>query len=233
MKARPPFKPCMRISRTRLTRWSSGRGMHDPRILNRAAQANEPEGLEEGTRPRHRPPRGQTRPRALEEQPAESAFDVLVEVGEMVRRITRAKVLPPAAEHRIQLRDHEAEVRVTPGARRQVTHAGAHSRHRTLRRTPLEVEDALPRPLPDRPAHALAQVAPQEVKPLAPTREFDRPRLLQMELEPQTREHGAHPLPGLLDLCLRVTHHHEVVSVANQCAQSAHRSSHTRSRTCR
>ena len=55
VRVRPPFKPCVRISRTRLTRWSSGRGMRHPRILNRPAQANEPQGLEEGTVPRRRP----------------------------------------------------------------------------------------------------------------------------------------------------------------------------------
>ena len=84
--------------------------MRHPRILNRAAQAKEPEGLEEGTMPRRCLPRGQTRPRALEAQPAESSFDVLVDIGEVVRRIPRAKVLSPAAEHRIHVRDDAAEV---------------------------------------------------------------------------------------------------------------------------
>jgi len=63
--------------------------MRHPRILNRAAQANEPEGFEEGTTPGLRPTGGQSRPCALEEQSAESPFDVLVEVGEVVRRLTK------------------------------------------------------------------------------------------------------------------------------------------------
>ena len=73
--------------------------MRHPRILNRAAQANEPEAFEEGAIPGSRPTSGPTRPRALHEQPAETAFDVLVEVGEMVRRVARPKYLAPAPEH--------------------------------------------------------------------------------------------------------------------------------------
>ena len=73
LKARPPFKPCMRISRTRLTRRTSVRSMHHPRIPNRAAQASEPQGLEERTTPSLRPTSRQTRPRALPEQAAPAA----------------------------------------------------------------------------------------------------------------------------------------------------------------
>jgi hypothetical protein len=41
------LKPCVRISRTRLARWASGRGVHHP-MLNRGAQADETQGFEEG-----------------------------------------------------------------------------------------------------------------------------------------------------------------------------------------
>src|SRR5687768_3581450 len=74
MRVRPPFKPCMRISRTRLTKWASGRGMRHPRILNRAEQADQPKALEEGAVPSQDPACCQTRPRALDEQPAESSY---------------------------------------------------------------------------------------------------------------------------------------------------------------
>ena len=69
--------------------------MRHPRILNRAAQTDEPKVLEEGTPPRTCPTGRETRPRALEQQPAESAFDILVDVSEVVRRIARAKVTDP------------------------------------------------------------------------------------------------------------------------------------------
>ncbi len=46
--------------------------MHHPRIPNRAAQADEPQGLEERTLPSLCPTRRQTRPRPLEEQAAQA-----------------------------------------------------------------------------------------------------------------------------------------------------------------
>ena len=106
--------------------------MRHPRILNRAAQAYEPQVLEEGTLPRSCPTRSQTRPSALEKQPAKSTFDILVDVSEVVRRITRAKVLPPPAEHRIEIRNDDTEIRMSPPAGRQRSHTSAHPRHRAL-----------------------------------------------------------------------------------------------------
>jgi len=40
-----------------------------------------------------------------------------------------------------------------------------------------------------------------------------------MELEPETREHRTHALLSLLDRRFRVAHHHEIVGVADQCAE--------------
>src|SRR5947208_1327878 len=73
----------------------------------------------------------------------------------------------------------------------------------------MQVEDALPRPFPDRTAHALAQMTAEKVEALATAREIDQSRFLRMQLEPEPREHGAHPLPGFLDRRFRVAHHHE------------------------
>src|SRR5688572_10187668 len=112
--------------------------MHGPRILNRATQASEAQGFDEGTSPPLRPTSGQTGPRALQEQAAESSFDVLVDSGEVVRGVARAKVLGPTAEHRIEIRNHHAEIRVTPRPGRQVSHTRAHPRHCALRRPALE-----------------------------------------------------------------------------------------------
>jgi len=88
--------------------------MRHPRILNRAAQTDEPKDLEEGTTPRHGLTGGETGPGALETQPAQAPFDVLVDAREVVRRITRAKVLSPPAEHEIHVGDDAAEILVTP-----------------------------------------------------------------------------------------------------------------------
>ena len=159
--------------------------MRHPRILNRAAQAYEPKVLEEGTLPRFGPTGSQTRSCALEKQPAESPFDILVDVSEVVRRIARAKVLSPPAEHRIEIRNDDAEVRVAPPAGSQRSHTSAHPRHGALGRPAMQVEDALSRPLPNRTAHALAQMTAEKVEPLATAREIDQSRLLRMELEPR------------------------------------------------
>ena len=70
--------------------------MRHPRILNRAAQANEPEGFKEGTPPRRRLLGRVTRARALEPQPAESSLDILVDGREVVRRVPGAEVRTPA-----------------------------------------------------------------------------------------------------------------------------------------
>src|SRR5258706_16082093 len=129
VRVRPPFKPCMRISRTRLTRWSSGRGMRHLRILNRAAQAKESQGFEEGTPPRRRLRCHQTGPRTLQEQPAEALFDILVDVREVVRRVAGAKVLRPTAEHRVHIRNDDAEVRVTPRPAGQGSDPRPYPRH--------------------------------------------------------------------------------------------------------
>ena len=106
--------------------------MRYPRILNGPTQAVEPKGFEEGALPGCSPTSGYTGARALEQQPAESLDDRVVEVRKPVRRVPRAEVLAPAPEHRIELRDDDAKVRMTPGARRQPPHASAHPRHRTL-----------------------------------------------------------------------------------------------------
>src|SRR3954465_14925319 len=83
----------------------------------------------------------------------------------------------------------------------------------------MQIEDASPRPLPHRSAHALAQVTSEKVESLASAREVGHSRLLRMQLESETREHRAHPLAGYLDLALRVTEHHEVVGIADQRAE--------------
>src|SRR4051812_23058857 len=84
----------------------------------------------------------------------------------------------------------------------------------------MQIEDASPRPLPHRSAHALAQVTSEKVESLASAREVGHSRLLRMQLEAETLEHRAHPLTGCLDVALRVTEHHEVLDLAGHRAES-------------
>src|SRR5687767_1419698 len=99
----------MRISRTRLTRWTSGRGMHHPRIPNRPAQAEESQGFEEGASPRLGTAGAESRTDPLEQQAAQALLDVRIERDEVVRRVARPKVLRPATEHRIHIRNDATE----------------------------------------------------------------------------------------------------------------------------
>src|SRR2546430_2083517 len=50
-------------------------------------------------------------------------------------------------------------------------------------------------------------------------REVDRSRLLRMQLEPETREYQLHAPSRLLDLRLRVAHHHKIIGIADQRTQ--------------
>ena len=107
---------------------------------------------------------------------------------------------PPACRSRpqIHVHNHRAEVVVAAAAWRQRSHPSTHLPQRPLRWPPLQVVDALPRPYPDGPAHALAQMTPEEVKALATPREVDLPRFVRMQLQAEACENLAHALLGLL-----------------------------------
>src|SRR6266496_6035645 len=83
VRVRPPFKPCVRISRTRLTKWSSGRSMRHPRILNGAAQATEPQAFEEGTVPGVGKSGAEPRAGSLEQQAVQPFLDVRIDLDEV------------------------------------------------------------------------------------------------------------------------------------------------------
>ena len=182
-------------------------------------QATQPEGIEEGTTQSHRPAGSEPRAGPLPQEPAQSLNDIEVDLDKLRRRIAGAKVLAPAAHHPIHVRNPRAEVVVAAAAWRQRSHPRTHLPQRPLRWPPLQIVDALPRPYPEGPAHALAQMTPEEVESLAAAREVDQPRLLRVQLKPETSQHDTHPSSRFLDRRLRVAHDHEIVGVANQCAQ--------------
>jgi hypothetical protein len=88
--------------------------MRHPRILNRAAQADESQGFEEGAAIVGAIAKEPTRSSACAPQGVEPVFDVAVDVMKLRRRVTCAKVLRPAAEHRIDVRNDTAQILVTP-----------------------------------------------------------------------------------------------------------------------
>ena len=90
--------------------------MRHPRILNRAAQADESQGFEEGAAAIGLISKSATRAGARAPQGVKPVLDIAIDVHKLDRRIARAKVLSPAAEHGIHVRDHAAEILVAPGA---------------------------------------------------------------------------------------------------------------------
>ena len=110
------------------------------------------------------------------------------------------------------------QIRVTSPPRRQLLHALPHPLHAALRRPSLEEVHPAAFPLPDPTAHALAQMAAEEVEALLAPGQLHPPRLVRMQLRPSRAEDQTPPL-GLLARPSRAAHHHEVVRVAHQHAQ--------------
>ena len=142
--------------------------MRHPRISNRAAQADEPQGFEEGTADLDARRDTPTRASARAPQGVETVRHVPIDMVKLGRRIARAKVVRPAAEYRIHVRNDAAEILVAPRSGRQGSHTSAHSGHRSDGRPSMQVVDALPRPYPDGPAHAFAQVTAEKIETLTP-----------------------------------------------------------------
>ena len=170
--------------------------MHHPRIPNRAAQTDKPQGLEERTTPGPRPTGPQTGTRALEQQAAQTPPHVVVELSEVVRRIPRSEILPPPPKNPVHVRDDQTQVRVTAASRGQRPHAGSHLLHRTPRRPSVQVVHASPRPCPDGTAHALVQMTPQEVKALTAIRQVDRQATVKTRPSSDRENCGSSPSEG-------------------------------------
>src|SRR6185295_5669714 len=105
---------------------------------NRAAQADESQGLEEGTVPAPRITGTKAAVGPFESQAEKPFLHVPVDVSEFHRRVPRAKVLPPAPDDAIHVRNDETQIDVTPLPRGQLAHARAHPRHRARGRPAME-----------------------------------------------------------------------------------------------
>jgi hypothetical protein len=129
---------------------------------------------------------------ALHEHALQAPVHIVIDLPKLVGGITGAKVRPPPAQHRIQLRDGVAQVPMTRGAGCERLHTLSNPLHRPPRRPSLEVVHPLVSALPDGSAHALAQVTAERIESRRPSREVDASRLLRVELQTQPREHLAY-----------------------------------------
>src|SRR4029077_11257406 len=95
---------------------------------------------------------------AFNTQGSKTLPDVAVDVEELVRRIARAEVVPPSAQHRIDMGDHLANVIMTPCSWSQLLHALPDSLHAALRWPSLEEVHAPALLLPDWSTQPFPQV---------------------------------------------------------------------------
>src|SRR5690606_22677602 len=106
------------------------------RVLHGSAQAYEPERVERVARPTLGLARAQVSPLALQSKPTKTPPHVGVDLVELRGSVPGAEVVAPAAEHGVQLADHDAQIPVTPRPRSQLLHALTHPLHRASGRPP-------------------------------------------------------------------------------------------------
>src|SRR5690606_23017756 len=120
----PPFKPCVRISRTRLTDGRSSSGMRGSRVAYGPSQAIEPEVVEEVARPFNRFTCPHVPPLSLHHEAHETSLDVAVHPVELLRRVLRAEVIAPSPKDRVHVVNQDANVlHAVPASTGQHLHA--------------------------------------------------------------------------------------------------------------
>src|ERR1039458_1907290 len=119
-------------------------------------------------------------PVPLDQQTAEAANDVVVDLDELLGGVAGPKVVAPAAQDRVQVRDDLADVLARSPAAGLGFDRASDARHRSLRGPALEVvaaNAALQHPT----RHAGSEVAAEEVKALPALSEVNHLRLLRMQ----------------------------------------------------
>src|SRR6266508_3476781 len=130
--------------------------------------------MEERTCPPSGFARAELPPLALHHEAVEPLPHVRVQSVELVRGVPGAEVVAPAAQDRVQVADQHPHilhpVAITSG---HLLHALPCPLHAARRGPALEEVDAMALPLPDRSAHALVQVAAEEVEALPSPAQVD------------------------------------------------------------
>ena len=166
--------------------WSVGDGITRPvagaRIPDGAAQAIESKASKKGRTPPG-PTRSKSRAVPLEEQALQPPPDVVIQLANVIGRIARPEVLPPPAQHRIELRDDAAQILVaTRRGVSSLTRSHAASRAATATAAgSTRVAASAPR---SGRSGACAGDSRGSRSPRVPPR-VDQPGLLRMQLQPQ------------------------------------------------
>src|SRR5579859_6708222 len=136
-----------------------------PRIADRAAEPVEPVPVEPVFGPRTGLPGVQVPTPFPDHQGAEPPHDVAVSLDELHGGVPGAEVVPPAAQQRVQIRDHLADVRPHAIPTGTGTDFLPEPLHRPLRGPAVQVVADDPLLLPQASRHAGTEMASEEVQP--------------------------------------------------------------------
>src|SRR6185312_839404 len=103
-----------------------------------------------------------------------------IHADELAIGIARAKVVTPAPQYGVQIRNHRADVRMAPGPRGNIFHSLPDPHHGPPIRPAMQEVQPLALLLPQPSAQALVQVTAEEVKALLAIVEIDSPRLVRV-----------------------------------------------------
>jgi hypothetical protein len=124
----------------------------------------------------------------LDQKPAEPPYDVVIDLTELVGGVAGTKVVAPATQDRIDIRDHVADIGPDPIAPGAVTHLGPYPGHGPLRRPAMQVVAHEALLLPQPPRHARPEVTTQKIQALTTLTQIDHLRLIRMQPQPQRRQ---------------------------------------------
>src|SRR5215469_10423878 len=117
---------------------------------------------------------------ACDPHPLEPPCHVAIDIGEALRCVPGAEVLPPPTQHGIERGNDAARILVTARLRRQLLHALLHPLYALRRRPALKEVHASAFLHPDRARHAFVQVTAEEVEALLSLAQIDSSRLFRV-----------------------------------------------------
>src|SRR5262245_33372078 len=122
---------------------------------------------------------------AFDQQAAEAANYVVVDLDELGGGVAGTEVVAPATQDRVDIRDHITDIVTRPAASRLGPDLRPEALHRPLGRPALKVVAA--HAAFQHPArHAGSEVAAEEIEALSTLSEVNHSRLLRMQLQPET-----------------------------------------------
>src|ERR1700728_835646 len=153
----------------------------------------------------------------LDQKTFQAPRDVPVDLAELGGGVPGAEVVAPAAQQRVDIRDHFADVfhphAVAAGSGPDLV---PEPLHRLLRGPAVQVVADDPLLLPQPPRHAGVKVTAEEIQTLPASCEVHNLRLIRVQLQPQRSQDLPDHFQGRPGLCLRAAQRHAIIGVAHQ-----------------